>query len=118
MIKNIIFIFLIASLIIGCRSKNEIKLERNIIDCFKTTNYSFIINNSIPDISERFITAQLQNYNEFNIDTEFKVLTHEKMYDEFYALLIEADNDKTIYVQYEKQNDNSVVLQYLNVEKK
>jgi len=113
-IRKIILIFVLCLLIISCDKKN---FERNIIDCFKTKEYAFIVNNSMPDISERFLNAQLIDKKLFNSDNKFNVLKHKKMHNEYYELLIESNNDMMIYIQYKKQKNKNAILQYLYIEK-
>jgi len=113
--KKILFLLGIST-IINCRNTNDVLFEKKIMDCFRTGEYTFIINNSIPDVSERFMDAQLQHYKEFSMDAKFKVLTHEEMHDDLYELYLKSDNGKEIYIQYKKQNNNDTLIQYLTVE--
>jgi hypothetical protein len=110
--KRILFLLGIL-IIVNCRNTNDVLFEKKIMDCLKTGEYTFIIDNSIPDVSERFMKAQLQHYKEFSTDTKFKVLTHEKMYDDKYELHLKSDNGKEIYIQYKKQNNNDILILYL-----
>jgi hypothetical protein len=114
--KRILFLLGI-SIIVNCRNTNDVLFEKKIMDCFKTGEYTFIIDNSIPDVSERFMAAQLQHYKEFSIDAKFKVLTHERMHDDMYELHLRSDNDKEIYIQYKKQNNSDILIRYLKIEK-
>ena len=110
-------LFLLGILIFGnCRNTNDVLFEKKIMDCFRTGEYTFIIDNSIPDVSERFMDAQLQHYKEFSMDAKFKVLTHEKMHDDLYELHLKSDNGKEIYIQYKKQNNSDILIRYLKVE--
>lgn len=113
--KKILFLLSI-SIIVNCCNTHDVLFEKKIMDCFATGEYTFIIVNSIPDISQRFTDAQLQHYTEFNKDTKFKVLTHKKMRDNLYELNLKSDNGKEIYIQYDKQNNRDILIQYLIVE--
>lgn len=111
--KIILFYITSCLLIFGCCGK---KLERDIMDCLKTADYTFIINNSILDVSEQFAYAQSRNYKAFNSDTKFKVLKHKKMHNDHYELLMKSSNDKIIYIQYIMQNDDGVLIFYFDIE--
>ena len=113
--RNIFIYLILCLLIFSCRDKG---LERNIMDCLKTADYAFIIQNSILDVSESFAYAQSQNYKAFNPDTRFKVLRHKKLYNDHYELLMVSSNEKMIYIQYIKQSDNSVLIFYLDIEER